>query len=76
MAASETAGAAERGKVINCHRPWGPRTLLRVTNDSLMSWRCVLPPTALHAVSTKLYLAAQGAQSKWPSMRRALSGTI
>ena len=35
--------------MINCHRPSGPRTGLRFTNDSLMSWRRALPPMGLYS---------------------------
>ena len=62
--------------MINCHRPSGPRTGLRFTNDSLMSWRRVLPPMGLYGVSTKLYSAAQGAPSKGPPTRQSLLRTI
>lgn len=62
--------------MINCHRPSGPRTRLCSANDSLMSWRHALPPTGPHRVSTKLYSAAQGALSKGPQTRQALSRTI
>lgn len=61
--------APERGKVINCHRPRGPRSLPRFANDSLLSWRRPgrhLPRCTESAQNFPWLLGAPGAKGSAP----------